>query len=152
KNAGNGIFSPGTPYATGSYPAEVAAHDYDGDGVLDLAVANAASDSVSILIGRGDGTFKAQVQYDAGSQPSAVAAGDFNGDGKLDLAVSDEIKPGKVSILLNQGGGTFGAPASYPTDGAYPHSATVGDFNGDGRLDLAVVNGGSGTVAILRGS
>jgi hypothetical protein len=74
------------------------------------------------------------VEYPLGSQPANVTIGDFNGDGKPDLALSI---PGlnTVSILLNNGDGTFQAHVDYPT-GAVPGAIATGDFNGDGKLDI----------------
>ena len=62
----------------------MAVGDFNGDGKLDLVVANRASNNVSVLLGNGNGTFQAAVNYAAGSKPRSVAVGDFNGDGKLD--------------------------------------------------------------------
>ena len=88
------------------------AADFNGDGILDLAVANAGSvpvGSVSILIGNGDGTFQDHVDYATGGGPGWVATGDFNSDGKLDLAVAEgDLGPGTtVGVLLGNGDGTF---------------------------------------------
>ena len=77
------------------------AGDWNGDGKLDLAVANADNNNVSILLGNGDGTFQAKVDYGAGAQPYSVTAGDWNGDGKPDLAVTNFSAENAVSILLN---------------------------------------------------
>ena len=63
--------------------------DFNGDGKLDLAVANYNSATVSILLGTGTGSFGAKTDFGTGSIPSSVAVGDFNGDGKLDLAVAN---------------------------------------------------------------
>src|SRR5712692_2560768 len=93
-------------FGAGSFPSSVAAGDFNGDGILDLAVANYASRNVSLLLGNGDGTFQAAQNFDAGSGPTSVAAGDFNGDGILDLAVAD-FPSNKVSVLLGNGDGTF---------------------------------------------
>ena len=65
------------------------AGDFNGDGRLDLAVANYGDNTVSVLLGKGDGTFQPQVTYAVGSNPGAIVAGDFNGDGRTDLVVSD---------------------------------------------------------------
>ena len=67
----------------------MAVGDFNGDGKADLAVANASSNNVSVLLGNGNGTFQAAVNYAAGTGPSSVAVGDFNGDGKADLAVAN---------------------------------------------------------------
>jgi hypothetical protein len=74
-------------YAAGPNPA-VAAGDFNGDGHLDLAVANSGDGTVSILLGKGDGTFQAAQTYAVGSFPTSVTVGDFNSDGHLDLAVA----------------------------------------------------------------
>src|SRR5580692_1987189 len=102
------------------------------------------------------GIFIVPPQYAAGVGPLAVAVGDFNGDGKPDLAVSNNCPvggcggnlPSTVSILLGNGDGTFQPHVDYPVGS--PTGVAVGDFNGDGKPDLAVANGDS--VAILLGN
>jgi hypothetical protein len=147
-----------TPSATafqavpvGKDPDAIVAGDFTNNSRLDLAVANANDDTVSILIGNGDGTFQSAVNYPAGKDPVAIMAGDFNGDGKLDLAVVNGGTYGTVSILLGNGDGTFQSPASY-TVGDSPDAIAVGDFGGDGHLDLAVANSNSGNVSVLTGN
>src|SRR5204862_255532 len=68
-------------FAVGAHPASVAVGDFNGDRVLDLAVANYDSTTVSVLLGNGDGTFRTPLTFDAGAGPASVAVGDFNGDG-----------------------------------------------------------------------
>jgi hypothetical protein len=150
---GDGSFRPAINYAVGSSPVSVAVGDFDGDGTPDLAVANNGSNTVSVLLGNGDGTFRPAVNYVAGSQPNAVVVGDFRGDGILDLAVANATAAtsGTVSVLLGNGDGTFQPPMTY-TVGTTPASVAVGDFNGDGHLDLAVVNANSNTVSVLLGN
>jgi hypothetical protein len=141
-------------YAAGSYPRSVAVGDFNGDGVSDLAVANSGSGTVSVLLGKGDGTFQAAQDYAVGSNPVSVVVGDFNGDGHLDLAVAN-FYDGTVSVLLGNGNGTFQPAQSYGTgDGGYPTSVAVGDFDGDGHLDLALANDypGSDRVDVLLGN
>jgi hypothetical protein len=102
------------------------------------------------------GIFVVPPQYAAGVGPLAVAVGDFNGDGKPDLAVSNNCPangcninvPSTVSILLGNGDGSFQPHVDYPVGS--PSGVAVGDFNGDGKQDLAVANGDS--VAILLGN
>src|SRR6266852_4846443 len=84
-------FAPQKTYPVGTSPSAVVVGDFNGDGKPDLAVANAGSANVSILLGNGDGTFQPAINFDAGLRPSFIAVGDFNGDGKLDLAV---LQPG----------------------------------------------------------
>jgi hypothetical protein len=131
----------------------VAVGDFDDDGTPDLAVANLGSNTVSVLLGNGNGSFQAPRSYAAGSKPQSVAAGDFNGDGVPDLAVANAgsypYTDGSVSVLLGNGDGTFRAAVSYAA-GTAPTSVAVGDFNGDGLLDLAVADAGG--VRVLLGN
>ena len=128
---GDGSFQPHLDYATGKNPSALAAADFNADGKLDLAIANAQDDSVSVLLGQGDGTFQSQVVYKVPSAQGLVV-GDFNNDHKLDLVVSGP------STLLGNGDGTFQAPITYAggyeSGTATPFAAA--DFNLDGKLDL----------------
>jgi len=137
-------------FGTG-YAYSVAVGDFNGDGKLDLAVANGVG--VSVLLGNGDGAFQPAVTYAAGTYTESIAVGDFNGDGKLDLVVTNNLSSGgTVSVLLGNGDGTFQAPRTYGV-GASPYGVAVGDFNGDGKLDLVVTNSGSsGSVSVLLGN
>jgi hypothetical protein len=153
---GDGTFQVPVSYNAGMTPRSVAVGDFNGDGRLDLAVANSGSTNVSILLGNGDGAFRPAVNYGAGPRPGVVAVGDFNGDGKPDLIVTDYGSPpdfnnGSVFVLMGNGDGTFQTAVSYAA-GIAPVSVAVGDFNGDGRLDLAVANGWSTNVSILLGN
>ena len=88
--------------------------DFDADGRTDLAVANRSGNSVSILLGNGDGTFQPRTDFAAGPGPISITRADFDRDGALDLAVADvntsSFGPGRISILLGHGDGTFGSP------------------------------------------
>src|SRR5262252_5925154 len=115
-----------------------------------LAVANAHSGAVSVLLGNGDRTFQPAVNFAIGvgiGAPFSVAVGDFNGDGIQDLAVANETRR-SVSVLLGRGNGTFQAEAIFGAR-SVPYAVAVGDFNGDGMPDLAVVNEGDFTVSVL---
>ena len=141
--------------ATGTEPTFVAVGDLNGDGKLDLAIANhglpggPSGGSVSILLGNGDGTFTAAASPGTGNGAYAVAIADFNGDGKADLAVTNSAD-NTVSVLLGNGDGTFSAAATVAA-GTTPYGIAAGDFNGDGNVDLAVANSGSGSLTILLG-
>jgi len=140
-------FGAKTDFGTGASPRSVAVGDFNGDGKLDLAVANQGSDTVSILLNTGAGSFEAKTDFGTGRAPVSVALGDFNGDGTLDLAVAN-IDSNTVSILLGTGTGSFGAKTDFST-GKNTRSVAVGDFNGDRKFDLAVANEISNTVSIL---
>ncbi len=147
---GDGTFQSQVTDAVGSRPVSIVAGDFNGDGRLDLAVANIGSDMVSVLLGNGDGTFQPQVTYAVGSGPDSIVAGDFNGDGRLDLAVAN-WNDGTVSVLLGNGDGTFQPQVTYAV-GSGPDAIVAGDFTGDGHLDLAVANYFDDTVSVLLGN
>ena len=154
-------FAPGQTFATGKNPVSVALGDFNGDGKPDLVVANAISNTVSVLLnttpaGATIPTFAAQQTFATGRQPNAVAVGDFNGDGKPDLAVAN-YRSGSVSVLLNTTptGATSPSFASQQTfaAGLLAYAVTVGDLNGDGKPDLIVANDygnfRNGSVSVL---
>jgi hypothetical protein len=115
-------------------------------------VANAGDNTVSVLLGNGDGSFQAARAFGVGISPLSVAVGDFNGDGAADLVVADGyFLSDSVYVLLGNGNGSFQAPRNY-TVGIGPVSVTVGDFLGNGALDLAVANAGSDSVSVLLGN
>ncbi|MES2701542.1 MAG: FG-GAP-like repeat-containing protein [Bacteroidota bacterium] len=103
----SGSFATQVTYATGSNPYNVAIGDIDGDGKPDLAVANAGSNTVSVLRNTSSsgsitsGSFAAQVTFATGTQPLSVAVGDIDGDGKPDLATANYASSGTVSVLRN---------------------------------------------------
>jgi hypothetical protein len=149
-NSGNGTFGAPANYGSGTNPFSVAAGDLNGDGKIDLAVGSA--DRASVLLNLGNGTFAAAVNYSYASTPyngsGWVVIGDLNGDGRPDLAGNTLTDPcSAVAVLLNQGSGVFGAPSYVPASNSSPSSLTLGDLNGDGKLDLIVPNGDG--VAVL---
>ena len=149
---GDGTFAAEQRFAAGNGPASASIEDLDGDGAPDLAVANVNSDDVSVLLGVGDGTFAAEQRFAAGEAPESVSIGDLDGDGIPDLAVAnaenDFGDSDDVSVLLGVGDGTF-APEQRFAAGDLPRSVSIGDLDGDGAPDLAVVNAFSNDVSVL---
>ncbi len=130
--------------------------DFNGDGIPDLAVAAHSPASLVILLGNGDGTFQTGASYSLPNFNYAMLTADFNGDGKADLAIAN-VSNG-VSVFLGKGDGTFQAGAVYlsnPQIGNGFHQAdsiVAADFNGDGKVDLAAMNAGTGVIGILLGA
>src|SRR5207249_4553246 len=152
----DGSFRAAQSYAVGIVPVSVAAGDFNGDGIPDLAVANLGSrpGTVSVLLAKGDGTFQAAYSYAASYGPRSVAVADFNGDGHLDLAVANQggypLPDGSVSILLGNADGTFQVAHNYAV--SHPSSVAVGDLDHDGHVDLVITNVNSNTVSVLLGN
>jgi PKD repeat protein len=133
----------------GRQPVAVVAADLDGDGRLDLAVANIASNDISILIQQPDGAFDQLGNIPVRHAPSSLVVADFDDDGIPDIA-SGSFETGEVSLVLGAGAGRFQPLRVFPAATAITALA-VGDFNGDGHLDLAVADGPGSRVAILLG-
>jgi hypothetical protein len=149
---GDGTFQPPLNYLVGTGALFVAAADLNHDGKLDLAVADL--NGLFVLIGNGDGTFQTPVAYSTVCIPIFVSTGDFNGDHKLDLLVTySSASCGYVSIFLGNGDGTFQQTPINTSPSYNPAATGIGDFNRDGRLDVAVAEqfGTISQVEILLG-
>lgn len=156
-------FASRADFATGVFAdAAVAIADFNGDGKPDVAVTNAISNVVCVLLnttatGALTPTFAATLDLQTGTSPQAIAVADFNGDHKPDVAVVN-VGPSDatptVAVLLdttvsNATTPTFAAKLDLTTDlvGTIPVKVVVGDFNQDGRPDVAVGNFTYGTLA-----
>ena len=158
---GDGTFGSPTVYTSNLlsiYSASIAVADFNGDGKLDLAVTDSvgtSSNDVAIVLGNGDGTFQnPPLLYSAGLLPAAVVSLDVNGDGKPDLAIAGGygvLSYFSLTTLINRGDGTFPSPTAWPVL-QFPYSAVVGDFNGDGHVDIATTSfTQTGGVSVLLG-
>jgi hypothetical protein len=146
---GDGTFQAGTSYVVGSRPNSIAVGDFNGDGKVDLAVANQSSDSVSVLAGNGDGTFQPAVNFGAGSFPYSVAVGDFNGDGKPDLAVAS-AGSNNVTILMNTT--VFPKAATTTALASSVNPSAFGQFITLTATIISNRKGSTGTVTFLDGT
>ena len=133
---GHGAFATSLASAAMGDLFGVAAGDFNGDGIPDLAVTG--NGQVAIMLGQGNGRFSTPSQYyDVGG--FAVAVGDFNRDGHLDIAALNE-SPSEVSILLGNGDGTFTAGEVYKLTGNFSQSIAFADFRHNGILDMIVTS------------
>ncbi len=170
----NGLFTeaPGSPYAVGNNPSSVIVADFNGDGFLDLAVANQGDNSISLFRGNGDGTFTefpgspfklTNTSAVSETAPVAMVSSNFrnkinpiNSANEVDLAVVNKTS-NNVAILLSTVDSNLNVTLTEATNspiavGTTPVAIAAGDLNADGVPDLAVVNQGDATVSVLLGS
>ena len=155
---GNGDGTFGTaanfPITGGAAANDLAAGDFNGDGILDIAASNTGTPAVqgttvSVLLGKGDGTFGPPRDFTVGTHPFPIVTADFNSDNTLDVAVANYLSA-SVSLLLGHGDGTF-APKLDALDGPFPVGLGAADFNGDDKLDVAIGSGAT-SLAVLLGN
>ncbi len=150
-NTGSGMFGSAVSFPTGgTNPRSLVAGDFNGDGRLDLVVANTGSGTVALLRGSGTGLFRRPIAFAAGTNPWDVAATDLNNDGALDLVLANNNTSGTVTTLINNGIGAFSAGGTFNA-GGNPRAITVADFDADGNADVAVANSSSSSAGVFLG-
>jgi len=154
---GDGTFSLKSNTCVGNtlckgVPVAVAVADLNGDGKLDLAVANYNDVSVTVLFGNGDGTFALSRFWTAGANPLYVVAAPIQGNKtQQDLVVAGSEND-TVCVMLNQlnrSGQFRGAAQRTYAAGEAPAALALADFTGDGKLDIAVANQASNNVTVI---
>ncbi|MES2774583.1 MAG: VCBS repeat-containing protein [Bacteroidota bacterium] len=134
-----GLFTGTNNIAVGEFPMSMTVGDFNNDGNQDFITANYESNNVSVGLGNGLGGFSTPSNVPVGPNPYCVVIGDFNNDGKQDFATANAggTFTNNVSIRFGNGAGGFNETANLYI-GSTPQSLAVGDFNGDGKQDIAV--------------
>ena len=138
------------PTGAGTTPSAVAVGDFDKNGTLDLAVANAASSTFGVLLGNGAGALGAATPWGTASSPVDIVAGDIDRDGRLDLVVASGTAANQVQVHQGLAGGAFMTGIPFGV-GVVPTRLALADFNRDGMLDLVVVSESSHRVRVFQG-
>jgi FG-GAP-like repeat/FG-GAP repeat len=149
---GDGTFQAKTDYAIDLGPGSLAVADFNGDGKLDLAVANNVSNSISIILGNGDGTFQTHVDYPSVNGPWGIAEADLDGDKVIDLVVTHTGAPWALTTLKGNGDGSF-QPETTINTLLDTSVVKIADLNGDGKQDLilSIVSQGGPIVFLGNG-
>jgi hypothetical protein len=158
---GDGTFQKRTDFELGIKSYAVIVADINGDGNPDIITCNSFNYAVSVLLGNGNGTFQAGINSYAGHSLLDFTLVDINSDGKLDVIAAtganvpfSNNNPGVV-VMLGNGNGTFGPATTFNTDKA-PVALAMGDFNGDGKLDIVTADrfghSFAGDISVLLGN
>ncbi len=153
--AGNGTFKLATTALSAAAPNGIAAYDFNGDKTTDIVVSDRNSKQITLFLSKSGG-FAAGKTIAVESLPNAITVADVNGDKKPDLLVANgggngKTDHGSVSVLLGNGKGGFTSSGNFPALNN-PTSLTVGDFDGDGKMDVLTGDPGNGSGALLLGA
>ena len=129
-------------------PFDIEAGDLNKDGIADIAVANADGNQINVMFGRAAGGFTTPLQIGATGNPRDLTLADMDGDGNPDIVYTQYNFQG-VQILHGDGTGAFITRMGAATVATSPQGVVAGDFNLDGRLDLAVASNASARVTLL---
>lgn len=141
-NDGLGNFVQTSLHATADNPQVLVTGDFDGEGNVDFATANLSDYSVSVFLNKGDGTYPEVAGVNGGPNPTSIISADFSKNGFDDFAVGNVyLNDTAFNVVLNAGMAGFSVPESYVHSGAgLSQAITAADFDGNGNIDLAVVN------------
>lgn len=148
---GLGGFSSTSTILLSASPTSIALSNVDQDlgQTLDIVTANPSGSTVSVLLGNGDGTFNPAIDFPAGNTPQSLAVGDIDGILGPDIVVANQVNGfNNVSLLLNNGNGTFGSRIAYQA-GFLPTFVALGDVDGNGSLDAVIANRQGANISVL---
>ena len=158
--SGSVSFATKVDFEAGGGTTGILLGDLDGDGKLDIFVTNWGSNRMSVYRNTSEvgslttASFASSVVFGNGNSPYRVSLGDLDGDGKLDMAITDNAA-NKVSVFRNISTSGSITTSSFATKvdfvtGSSPKGITLGDLDGDGKLDIAVTNSSSSTISVFR--